>query len=452
MGRATWQLAVVCLSLLVSSVAHAHGAFPEGRQLIADPTKGQRLWLRTTYGILLSEDRGTTWSWICYEAPGYVPVEEPTFVVTGNGTLMGAVFDGLRRTKDGCAWETVSDALAKTATGLAVDPADPNHVWALLSGGDGSGGFDNQLWESTTAGDDFTLVGAPYGKEALLLSLVVAPSDPNRLYVSGLFATPPSSTLTSGVLTSKDAGKTWQRTDLDAPPGTAFFIAAVDPAQPDSVYVRFETLNTTMAETSESWVMFSSDGGQTFTEILRKKAILFAFTFTPDGSRVMAGFGDPKGAINVEQADLGLWAASPGTANFQQIHAAHIGCLSFVGAELYACTSQFQDGFELGRSTDEGATFEAVMELGHVSPLQCPAGTITGDKCQIPWVGHTCNDIGTCSLSDAGPTAATNDEDSSTGCGCRSVRPTSDASILLTVLGLFFACRRGGRARRESPA
>jgi hypothetical protein len=172
----------------------------------------------------------------------------------------------------------------------------------------------------------------PYDTDGLLLSLAMAPSDPNRLYITGLFATTfGENALVSGVLVSSDAGKTWERTDISAPPGSSVYVAGVDPTNADNVYVRFEKLNQTSSELTDSWVLYSSDAGKTFSEILRKKAILFAFTFTPDNSRVMVGFGDPQGPINVEKADLGLWAATPGSSSFTQVHAAHIACLTFVG-------------------------------------------------------------------------------------------------------------------------
>lgn len=435
-----------CLALSISSVARAHGSFPEGRQVLGDPTKPDRLWMRTTYGVLLSEDHGKTWGWICYEAPAFVPTEEPIFVVTANGTLFGALFDGLKKTGDGCGWDFVSAELQKTTTGLVVDPGDLNHVWALVSRGNGEGGFENELWESTNAGTAFTLVGAPYGTDGLLLSLGVAPSEPSRMYIAGLFASSFGNGLLTGVLRSTDGGKNWERTDLTAPPGTSVFVAGVDPTNADNVYVRFEKLNESSAELTESWVMLSTDGGQSFQELLRKKAILFGFTFTPDNSQVMVGFGDPQGAINVDKPDLGLWSAPSGTATFTQVHPNHISCLSYIGNELWACTSQFSDGFELGVSTNDGQSFDKVMELGHVSPLVCPAGTPTGDKCLAPWEGHVCNDIGTCQLldggvGDGGPPAAEDDGDGG-GCGCSTPGSRDPSPVWLGTLLAALVLRR----------
>lgn len=438
------------LALSFSSAARAHGAFPEGRQLLGDPTKPDRFWLRTTYGVLLSEDHGKTWGWICYESPGFVPTEEPVFAVSANGTLFGALFDGLKKTGDGCGWNAVSPELEKTTTGLVIDPGDRNHVWALVSRGDGEGGFENELWESTNAGDSFTMIGAPWDSDGLLLSLGVAPSDPQRMYIAGLFAGPIGNSLLTGVLRSSDGGKNWERTDLSAPPGSAVFVAGVDPTNSDNVYVRFEKLNESSAELTDSWVIYSNDGGENFTEILRKKAILFGFTFTPDNSRVMVGFGDPQGAINVEKADLGLWAAPAGSASFTQVHPNHIACLTYVGNELWACTSQFSDGFELGISKDEGQSFEKVMELGHVSPLVCPAGTQTGDKCAVPWEGHVCNDIGTCALLDGGVgdggTNPAEDDGDGGGCGCSTPGSSDRSPVWLGALIAAFLVRRRRRS------
>ncbi|MBK7585782.1 MAG: hypothetical protein IPI67_37045 [Myxococcales bacterium] len=446
MRQPLFILAVALGSFLTCARAEAHGAFPEGRQLMADPTNAQRLWLRTTYGILLSEDRGTAWQWICYEAPGYTTAEEPVFGVTGNGTLLGAMFDGLHRTTDGCGWEPVSTELSRTTNGLAIDPSNPNHVWALISRGAGDGGFESELWGSNDGGDSFALVGAPYGSDGLLLSLAMTPADPKRLYISGTFAAG-GGALVNGVLASKDAGKTWTRSDIDAPAGSSAFIAAADPKVPDTVYVRFERSTASTQEVSESWLMVSLDGGQTFKEVLRKKAILFGFTFTPDASKVMVGFGDPQGSFKIEPADLGLYAAPTGSADFQQLHPNHISCLSFIGNDLYACTSQFSDGFELGLSVDQGLSFTPVMELGQVTPLQCAAGSRTGDLCAAPWSGHVCNDIGACSPADAGPNGG-NASDDGGGCGCR-ISEASDTHTLFGLLSAGLAAAFALRRRRH---
>jgi hypothetical protein len=232
------------------------------------------------------------------------------------------------------------------------------------------------------------------------------------------------------------------------------FVAGVDPTNADNVYVRFEKLNESSAELTESWVVLSKDGGQSFEEILRKKAILFGFTFTPDSSKVLVGFGDPQGAINVDELDLGLWAAPSGTATFTQVHPNHISCLSYIDNELWACTSQFSDGFELGFSSNDGQSFEKVMELGHVSPLVCPAGTITGDKCLAVWDAHTCNDIGTCQLdggaNDGGAGASGDDDGDGGGCGCHTVGSASGGELGLSALVglLLVAFRRRFRQQR----
>ena len=45
--------------------ARANGRFPAAGQVIFDPSDDARVYVRATYGLARSDDRGASWSWIC---------------------------------------------------------------------------------------------------------------------------------------------------------------------------------------------------------------------------------------------------------------------------------------------------------------------------------------------------------------------------------------------------
>jgi hypothetical protein len=62
-------------------------------------------------------------------------------------------------------------------------------------------------------------------------------------------------------------------------------------------------------------------------------------------------------------------------------------CLAYRSGELWACADGFGGSpFAVGRSTDDGDTFEPLWSFGDVvNELGCRAGTATGDTCPTFW-------------------------------------------------------------------
>src|SRR5262245_46688717 len=68
------------------STAHANGRFPEAQTFESAPgTDGKTVFLRTTFGVLVSRDRGEHWRWICERALGYGGQWDPAIAVTRDG-------------------------------------------------------------------------------------------------------------------------------------------------------------------------------------------------------------------------------------------------------------------------------------------------------------------------------------------------------------------------------
>lgn len=417
-------LAIVALA----PAAAAHGAYPAVRQIVADPTDDSRLFARATYGLLTSTDRGKSWRWSCSAAAGYGPTESPVLAVGASGAPLMGTFDGLLASADGaCTWSQPA-ALDRTVTGIAVGAS---RVWVLISTSGAAGAFASELWLSSNGGTSFEKLGAALDDKTLFTDVGVSASDPARLYLTG------SQGAKAVFFRSVTEGKTWDPpVVLAAPPGASPRIGAVHPTQPDVVYVRAGFAQTSG---SEGVVLASKNGGATFTEVLKQKAPLLGFTLSPDGQRAFAAFGDPHAGVALDAAGLGLFSAKTSDDVFGKVRSQPTACVSYVGAELWACTSQADDGFEIGRSTDGGATFVKVMELSGLSgPLDCAASSTVGATCTAEDRDDLCQDTGNCAEPEAAP------DDS--GCGCRSATGSGRAgSSLGGLLAVLLLWRRRAR-------
>jgi hypothetical protein len=211
----------------------------------------------------------------------------------------------------------------------------------------------------------------------------------------------------------------------------------------------------------EDYLLVSDDAGTSFEEVLRggSGAELYGFALSPDGGTVLAGFGDPRDGTDVNDADLGIWSASTSDFVFTRIYTEPVACLTWTTSKLYACTGQFDAGFELGASTDEGKTFQPLMTLaGLAGPLECAAGTTVADVCDAEWQS-TCELIGKCPAGTGGTAGAAGaagagggaaEEPEDDGCGCRAPgsekRGAGVAAVIAALLALAWrAGRRAGR-------
>ncbi|MCA9626033.1 MAG: hypothetical protein KC766_00135, partial [Myxococcales bacterium] len=219
----------------------------------------------------------------------------------------------------------------------------------------------------------------------------------------------------------------------------------VHPTNPDQVFVRIDG-------DSKDQLLVSDDAGQTFTQLLDKQAELFGFAIDPDGSKIRVGFGDARDpTLDVDENDVGIYSADSSSltpSGFSRDLEGAIGCLRWIGSELYACTSQFFHGYELGRSTD-GKSFEPVLTLSGVDDvLSCPAESRAAQYCPAKWP-TTCALIGKCvpgqdagvggnsgsggsGGTSNGSGGASGNGDDGNGCGCRvpgapHISPASDS-------------------------
>jgi hypothetical protein len=398
------------LVALGSAVAGANGRFPASNELLFSPGDPSLVILRTTYGILVSHDDATTWSWLCEDALGLPPTssEDPALGLTGSEALVAAVYKGLEVSPDvGCTWAFAGGPLTRARVpDLAVRPNARHAVVAIESnyaedaGADGGAGYTNRVFESTDDGATWSPIGAPIDASVVLTTVDAAASDPQRLYASGLRLMT-STGNTASLFVSLDAGAHWVERPLPALVNeTAAYIAAVDPSDADLVYVRTE--GNSMAP-SQSRLLVTSNAGQSFREALRFEQAdggastvqMLGFALSADGSKVYAG-SVQDGLFVATRAGLADAAGA-----FTKTSSIRVQCLATRGSELWACSDE-KSGFVAGASSDDGATFTARLPRlnGIVSPLAC-AVDATAAQCAQEFPA-LCAMFGGCADVDGG--------------------------------------------------
>lgn len=423
-------LAFVAVSA-VSSVASANGRFPYANHLVVDPSDAKHVVVRTTYGMIQTFDSGTSWKWVCEQSVGYGGAFDPAIAVSGTGREIVGLFDGLTTSADrGCSYQPASEAFLQKQflIDFVVQPTDPKHVVGMTSTGSSSG-FHVVLAESKDGGATWSQLGDALPLDFNSETLEIAPSRPERLYLSGVSGEPRAGV----IFKSDDAGKTWIRSSFDLKGGLAPYLAAVDPKDPQIVYVRLDG-DSTMGQGDSLWR--SADGGATWTQIGQTKGEMLGFALSPDGSKV--AFGGPSD---------GVWLTSTTSSSPAKTSAIGARCLTWAAAGLYACANEYPDGFTVGLSNDEGKTFKPLNHLAVLSPLECAAPTSTGSLCPKEWpkiqatIGT--DDAGT---SDAGPTPTPAPPSDDPSCGCSTPgRATGALAGMGTLFGLIL-----GFARRKS--
>lgn len=267
--------------------------------VLVDPTDGERLlafggsqrrWVSPgspAWGAVWeSLDGGQRWDRLgTVGDDGGGNVQAARFLAGSSTDLLAAVLDGgvYRSTDGGATWAPSSDGLPHgNVTDLVVHPADPAVAWVTLGAGpdDGGGPQPGGVYRTDDGGRSWTPSSEGLlqfrGADPLVTSryerIVVAPSDPDRLYTSNV------GYRESAVYRSDDGGRTWMViADASTPrpgayqSGVAGRELAVHPRDPDVV----------MFANDES-ALLSTDGGTTWTDLTTEER--------PDGALVGRGY------------------------------------------------------------------------------------------------------------------------------------------------------------------
>jgi len=303
----------------------------------------------------VSRDGGTSWDWICEAGMGYADLEPPMALMPG-GAILLAIPQGVSRgDPSGCEFE-----LAKGIDANVVDltriPDEPGSALAVSIAGTVS-----QLWKSSDDGVSFAPVGSPL--DGLIAATVdSAPSNSKVVYVSGIDGT-------RGVLLrSSDQGQSFESFPVpDTSTGRRPYIAAVDPHDDDTVYVRLIGVQGELEVTH--------DGGKSFTTVLQTAVPIQGFALSPDGTTVLAS-----------NSYDGTFRASTADYAFEKVACTGRTCLSWSDSGLFGCGDDVVDGYIVGQSQDRGTTFQGALDLSCIrGPVQCDGATTVGGVCDNAW-------------------------------------------------------------------
>jgi hypothetical protein len=470
---------------MASGQASANGRFPRAQRLLEDPQDPHRLILGATYGLLVTADRGTSWRHVCEAAYGErdLTVDALT-ALSVEGALLAGIYSGVSRAeRDACDFRrTLGRSNREAVPDFALSVSVPGRALAIMVAIPEEGEPYSQLYRS----DDDARTWQPLGERLpgvmrTPLTIDVAPSDADRIYLSGLGADD------AGVLLrSRDGGASFEPLSIptDGPSFEYPYIAAIDADDPDRLYVRTDFWQydpETSSTTARDALLYSDDAGASFSELARANGKLFGFAFSPNGSELLLGYGDPLEAGGNRLTDpeaLGIYRAPKGSSAFEKRYTGSVGCLSWTERGIYVCTHESQTGFSLGliEQTDfdlaRPPQLEALLVLADVvGPLECDACS-SGAACPSYWQStcqgwgrDDCDElsspvchaeggaaglepIGGASSEPGGGGAALapRRDPAAAGCSCRVVPARSTLPGVL--VGLALLARRRARARR----
>jgi hypothetical protein len=418
--------------LALTATAHANGRPPLTNSVHFRPGYPHSLYVGTTFGLLVSQDDGCTFDWLCEDDLGYGGTYDPIYAIDVEGTIFATTFTGLHVSRDGgCSFTVATDQFPV---------GDPRRIdgWIGALALDGAGavwigtadtGKPNDLYLSTDHGVTFTSLGQSAAVE--WNSLQVAPSDTQRVYATAYAFGPPG---TAELVVSKNGGAAWTPSALAGvtlSTNPLLRVAAVDPSNPDVVYV----VSGQNANPPAGDLLYrSSDGGATLTQVLATT--------------------DPIRDVVIADADHVIAATQLG-GTFQSSDAGHT-FTAITGAPQLSCLGRRSDGALIGcganwdpdfmavaSSTDVGASWQKVWRFVNIyGPLACPAGTPEHDKCVDQW------QVLQMQFGASGPICGDNEwpkeapQPSKTGGCCEAGTHAPSALALLTVLGCGLVLRR----------
>jgi len=114
----------------------ANGRFPRAQTIVSTPG-GRVVYLRTTFGIMRTEDGGKSYTWMCEDAMGFSGSWDPPLAVVPrkpSGTrLFVGLQDGIAWSDDDCSFEASKSAKGYTFWDLTVHEASST-AFAVSSG------------------------------------------------------------------------------------------------------------------------------------------------------------------------------------------------------------------------------------------------------------------------------------------------------------------------------
>jgi hypothetical protein len=437
------SLLLTASTLLRVTPARAHGSFPDAQQILLPADRPEQIILGTNFGLIFSEDGGQTWLFSCEHglstfAGPYRLTPLPPHRILAITASAGLIYSD----DDSCTWQAARGAVADVLPyGFSVDPSDGQRVYVF-----GAPRRDLRAGDSIYVSDDGGLsFGAPVftaSPGSALLTVLVAPNQPSTVLVA-MYSADKHPVL----LSSHDSGQHWEMSaDLvDSLGENPFELLWIDPADPERIYVRI------LGPSAET-LGISKDGGKTFVQSISIPGKLSAFLKLASGTILVGGTAGVTGVGFRSTDDAETFESWP--------EAPRVHALAERNGKLYVGASNYDDGYVIAESEDEGATLRPLTGFGQVGAVKNCVAAVCADSCAYHagldlWPQTVCRREST--PSDAGADGAAPGEDAAAadrpadgasressegGCGCELTGSSLPNWPEIALLGSIWLIRR----------
>jgi photosystem II stability/assembly factor-like uncharacterized protein len=226
---------------------------------------------------------------------------------------MGQVNGGVWRSDDyGRTWNPIFDHEPTQSIGaIAVAPSDPNIIY--VASGEGLHRPDlsvgNGIYKSTDAGKTWTHLGLRDGQQ--IPALAVDPRDPNKVFAAVL-GHPYGPSEERGIYLSTDGGQNWKKV-ISKDENTGGSDVEIDPSNPDTIYASmWEAREGPWEDRNEfngtgGGLFKSTDGGSTWHALKNglpeDLSQIYVAIAPSDPHRLYATLGTASGKLGVYRSD-----------------------------------------------------------------------------------------------------------------------------------------------------
>lgn len=351
-----------------------------------------------------STDSGTTWSQLATIAPSG-NIRAAAFNADGSEIYAAVANRGVFVSTDGgSTWTQTGDGLPHgNPYDITTHPIDPDVAWVAMGTGPDNGGsfVAGGIWKTTDGGATWTdaneglaiVANATAGNTGSFHQIVVAPSDPDRLYTSNVA---PGQ---AAIYRSDDGGTSWSviadgttnRPDAFESALRAFDIA-VHPTDPDRIAFGSDDTLLGSVNGGEMWrdltTIEDATGyfhGRGYTGLVSTDIV-----FNPDNPEetILLGF---DGGNFIQTLDGGkTWRRT--VQDISQWGGAREAAYSPANSErIYVLLGQFSNFRGIGLSTDGGTSFSLLA--GEENGLPAVGDVDGGDRGGIAVLDDDGNDI-----------------------------------------------------------
>jgi photosystem II stability/assembly factor-like uncharacterized protein len=380
------RLALACLVLAgATRGASANGRAPATSSITFRQGDDSDVAVGLTFGLAISHDAGKTWAWMCEDTVGYSGTYDPHYAYSSSGALFATSFHGIKVQRDACTFGPTPAGPTFASAGLLAP--DHAYYYAASQPADGTTVADFGIYKSIDDGVTFMPVPQPTTDLSWWQTLAVAPSDSQRLYLTGYkFTAGPTGAGTVKqplLFRSEDGGTSWISVPIDPAvtfaPNSVMDIVGIADQDPDHLYARVEVDDNTLSDS----IYRSADKGVTWHRINHKTAAIKGFVVRANHDLVVATQGS---GAEVSHDDGNSWTPLDG--------APHITCLVENAAhEVWACTQNYSfsslpaDEAGVMKTTDLVTWTKVLRYQDLTDAVSCAAGTVQHDTCAVSWCG-----------------------------------------------------------------